>query len=306
MSIALIIPDRKLDDLQVKLQQQLPATKVEVWPCITEPEQVTFAVVWKHPHGCLASFPALKMLQSFGAGVDSILADPALPDIPLCRIVDPALTQAMIRYLDGVVTHYHLRLDLFSRQQRCQQWKPKSPRKLRTITILGLGELGSAVAAHFRQQGYQVSGWSRTEKQLHGIRCFYGLSQLSAALSDADIVICLLPFTAETENLLNQHTFSQFKAGAILINVARGAIVDDLALLQALDNGLLEAACLDVFRQEPLPAEHAYWQHPAVMVTPHISAVTNVDTVIQQIAENYLRCQSGQALLNQVCRHNGY
>lgn len=306
MSIALIIPDRKLEDLKLKLQQLLPDTTIAVWPEIAEPESITFAVVWKHPHGCLASFPALKMLQSFGAGVDSILADPQLPDIPLCRIVDPALNMAMIRYLDGVVAYYRLRLDVFAQQQRGQQWKAKSPRKLQTITVLGLGELGSAVAEHFRQQGYQVTAWSRTEKKRQGIRCFYSMAQLNDALSDADIVICLLPFTAQTENLLNQYTFSMFKPGAILINVARGAIVDDEALLQALDNQQLQAACLDVFRQEPLPADHAYWRHPAVMVTPHISAVTNVDTAIQQIAENYLRCQEGEPLLNQVCRHNGY
>ena len=306
LSIALIIPDRKLDDLQQRLQQALPDTRIEIWPDIADPQQVSFAVVWKQPAGSVASLPQLKALQSFGAGVDGILSDTTLPRLPLARIVDPALTDAMLSYLAGVEAYYRLRLDLFQQQQQRALWRPKSPRKLSTLCVLGLGELGTATALHFQQQGYQVTGWSRRLQQLAGVQCFAGAEQLAAAVADADLLICLLPLTAQTENLLNADFFALLKPGAILINVARGAIVDDHALLAALDDGQLAAACLDVFRQEPLATAHPFWQHPAIMITPHISAVTKVETVVVQIAENYQRSCQGQPLVNEVDLQQGY
>ncbi|MBU2112246.1 MAG: glyoxylate/hydroxypyruvate reductase A, partial [Gammaproteobacteria bacterium] len=296
MSLALIIPDRKLDDLQERLTQALPDSRIEIWPDISDASAVGFAVVWKQPPGSLAALPNLKAIQCFGAGVDAILSDSTLPVLPIARIVDPTLTQTMVRYLDSVVNHYRLRLDLFIAQQQQQLWQAKSPRRFQHICLLGLGELGSAAASHFAAMGYQVSGWSRTAKQLEGIQCFSAEAELTAAVAQADIVICLLPLTPATESLLDAEFFSQLKAGAIFINVARGAIVDDEALLAALNSGQLQAACLDVFRQEPLPAQHPFWQHPAILITPHVSAVTNVSTVVAQIADNYRRSQRGELM----------
>lgn len=306
MSLALIIPDRKLDDLQQRLAQALPDSRIEIWPDISDASEVEFAVVWKQPPGSLAALPNLKAIQCFGAGVDAILADSTLPALPIARIVDPTLTQTMVRYLDSVVNHYRLRLDLFIAQQQQQLWQPKSPRRIQHICVLGLGELGAATASHFAASGYQVTGWSRTAKQLEGIQCFSAPAQLSSAVAQADIVICLLPLTPATESLLDAVFFSRLKAGAIFINVARGAIVDDEALLAALNTGQLQAACLDVFRQEPLPAQHPFWQHPAIMITPHVSAVTNVSTVVAQIADNYRRSQRGEVMLNLVDVNKGY
>ncbi|GHG74118.1 glyoxylate/hydroxypyruvate reductase A [Alishewanella longhuensis] len=306
MAIALIIPDRKLEDLQQRLQQALPATPIEIWPNLTNPADITFAVLWKQPAGVVATLPGLKALQSFGAGVDGILADDTLPALPLARIVDPALTAAMLQYLTGIENYYRLRLDTFGAQQQQKRWQPKSPRKLQSLCVLGLGELGAAAALHFQQQGYQVSGWARSPKNLPGITCYAGSAQLTTALANADLVICLLPLTAQTESMLNAEVFAMMKPGAIFINVARGAIVDDDALLAALDSGQLQAACLDVFREEPLPPTHAFWSHPAILVTPHTSAVTRVETVVAQIAENYRRSQRGLPLLNQVDLTQGY
>ncbi|MGY5799515.1 2-hydroxyacid dehydrogenase [Rheinheimera faecalis] len=306
MSIALVIPDRKLDTLVEKLSALLPGVLIQQWPDYSAPEQVQMAVVWKQPHGSLAALSHLKSLQSFGAGVDSIVSDPTLPDLPLSRIVDPALASSMVNYLAGIVLHYQLRLDLFQRQQQQQLWKPKSPRSIQRICMLGLGELGQAAAQHFLQQGYRVSGWSRSLKQLEAIQCYAGDAGFKEAVSDADLVICLLPLTPDTTNFLNTERLSAFKQGAILVNVARGAIVDDAALLAALDSGQLQAACLDVFREEPLPATDPYWQHPAVLVTPHCSAVTNVDTAIHQIVENYQRTLNGLPLKHLVNRERGY
>lgn len=306
MSIALLIPDRKLDQLQQKLQQQLPGVTIEIWPEISKPEAVDFAVVWRQPANSLTTFPKLKALQSFGAGVDSILSDPGLPDVPLARIVDPDLTRSMLNYLHGVLLHYQLRFDQFAMQQQKQQWKARSPRKIQQLCVLGLGELGKAAALYFQALGYQLSGWSASPKQIAGVACYAGLNEFAKAVAEADVVICLLPLTAQTENLLNDQRLSQFKPGAILVNVARGAIVDDLALLQNLDSGQLGAACLDVFRTEPLPAEHPFWQHSAVLLTPHISAVTNADTAVLQIAENYRRVQAALPMFNLVDKQRGY
>jgi glyoxylate/hydroxypyruvate reductase A len=306
VTIALIIPDRKLEDLQQRLRAALPGVVIEIWPQLTDPAAVTFAVLWKQPAGVLAQFPNLKALQSYGAGIDSIMTDPDLPALPLARVVDPALTESMLRYLAGIESYYRLRLDQFNRQQQQALWKPKSPRILKTLCVLGLGELGAAAARHFQVQGYQVTGWSRTAKDIPGIRCFAGPEGLAPALQDADLVICLLPLTLATTQLLNQQVLAMMKPGVILINVARGAIVEDQALLAALDSGQVQAACLDVFSQEPLPATDPYWQHPAVMVTPHISAVTRIDSVVAQIAENYRRAEQGRPLLNQVDLQQGY
>ncbi|MDP5141961.1 glyoxylate/hydroxypyruvate reductase A [Rheinheimera baltica] len=306
MSLALIIPDRKLDDLRLRLANLLPDTHIEIWPQIAEPDTVDFAVVWKQPHGSLACMKNLKAIQCFGAGVDAILSDPSLPALPIARIVDPTLTDTMVRYLDGVVNHYRLRLDQFSAQQLQRVWKAKSPRKFSTISVLGLGELGAAVAQHFVQLGYSVHGWSRGRKALDNIVCHFGDDGLAAAVATADIVICLLPLTPATENRINTAFFQQLKEGAVFINVARGAIVDDDALLEALDSGQLQAACLDVFRQEPLPKHHPFWQHAGIMITPHVSAVTNVNTAVAQIAENYRRSMRGEMMLNLVDIKRGY
>lgn len=306
MSIALIIPDRKLDAVVAALQQQLPDTPLQIWPELTDPAAVEFAVVWRQPPGALNNLPNLKALQSFGAGVDSILTDPTLPDLPLARIVDPHLTQSMLDYLQTVVSYYRLRFDEFGAQQRQCQWKPRSARKLQQICVLGLGELGAATAQHFARQGYKVTGWSARPKQLAEVSCFDGDSGFQPAVADADVLICLLPLTAQTENLLNGERLSMCKRGAILVNVARGAVIDDDALLAALASGQLAAACLDVFRTEPLPAEHPFWQHEQLMLTPHISAVTNAQTAVAQIAENYRRVRCGQPMLNLTDRKRGY
>ena len=307
MSIALIIPDRKLDAVAAALQQQLPDVTIEVWPEISQPAAVEFAVVWKQPAGSVASLPNLKALQSFGAGVDSILSDITLPvSLPLARIVDPHLTASMLDYLDTVVNYYRLRFDEFSHNQLQQVWKPRSPRKIRHLTVLGLGELGSAAARHFAGLGYSVRGWSGRLRQIDGVQCFACDDQFADAVAEADLLICLLPLTPATKNLLNEARLAQLKTGAILVNVARGAIVDDEALLAALQTGQLAAACLDVFRIEPLPVGHPFWTTPGILLTPHISAVTNADTAVAQIAENYRRVQAGLPLLNPVDRTRGY
>lgn len=306
MSIALVIPGRKLTGLVEQLQTLLPDVLIQQWPEVSAPEEVLMAVVWKQPPGSLKAFKQLKVLQSFGAGVDTILLDEELPWVPLCRIVDPHLTRSMQQYLHSVVGYYRQRLDQFSNQQATSLWKPKSPRPLKHIAVLGLGELGAAAALSFVQQGYQVSGWSASRKTLEGVSCYSGEAEFQLAVMNADVVICLLPLTETTNNLLNAQRFAFFKPSAIFINVARGAIVDDAALLNALNSEHLEAACLDVFREEPLPKENIYWQHPKILVTPHCSAVTDAKTAVYQIVQNYKNMLNKVPLLNEVDRVKGY
>ncbi len=306
MSILLVIPDRKLTHLVSEMQKQLPDVTIEIWPDVTDADAVTFAVVWRQPAGSLSAFKNLRALQSFGAGVDNILVDSQLPKLPLARIVDPDLTASMIQYLDTALSFYRFRFDEYINAQQVQRWHPRSRRLLQTVTILGLGELGASVAQHLTQDGWQVSGWSNSAKNIPGVSCYTGLAELPKALAEADVLICLLPLTDATNNLINAETLAFCRAGVIFINVARGAIVDDDALLAALASGQVSAACLDVFRQEPLPADHPYWQQPQVLVTPHISAVTNAQTAVTQIVTNYQRSIAGLPMFNLIDLQRGY
>lgn len=306
MSILLVIPDRKLTHLVSEMQKQLPDVTIDIWPDVTDADAVTFAVVWRQPTGSLSPFKNLRALQSFGAGVDNILVDSQLPKLPLARIVDPDLTASMIQYIDTALSFYRFRFDEYINAQQVQRWHPRSRRLLQTVTILGLGELGASVAQHLTQDGWQVSGWSNSAKSIPGVSCYTGLAELPKALAEADVLICLLPLTDATNNLLNAETLAFCRAGVIFINVARGAIVDDDALLAALASGQVSAACLDVFRQEPLPADHPYWQQPQVLVTPHISAVTNAQTAVTQIVTNYQRSIAGLPMFNLIDLQRGY
>jgi glyoxylate/hydroxypyruvate reductase A len=178
--------------------------------------------------------------------------------------------------------------------------------KDRVITILGLGTLGTACGIALKRLGFNVRGWSRREKSVDGILCFYGDEQIDSSLMDADIVVLLLPDTPLTQNILNQHTLNLLKRGAFVLNPGRGPLIDDDALLVALDSGQIEHATLDVFRIEPLPKNHQYWSNNKVTVTPHKASETRPITASQVIAMNIKRAENGQKLLYLVDRENGY
>jgi glyoxylate/hydroxypyruvate reductase A len=186
---------------------------------------------------------------------------------------------------------------------------PDTPRKLaseRPLTVLGLGELGAASACALAGLGFPVTGWSRTPRDMPGIRCLSGAEGLLEALTGAEGVITLLPNTPETENTLNADTLALLAPGAFVINPGRGVLIDDAALLAALDRGQVGHATLDVFRVEPLPPDHAYWHHPRVTVTPHIAAISRPVTASRVIAENIRRAEAGEPLLHLVDRARGY
>lgn len=247
-----------------------------------------------------------KAVLSLWAGVEKIVTNQTLTQ-PLCRMVDPGLTQGMVEWVAGHTLRYHLGIDANLAAQN-GEWVQNVPPLAadRNVTVLGLGQLGEACATTLASLGLQVTGWSRSPKAIPGITCLHGPDGLTQALSTAEILITLLPNTAATENTLNAETLAQLPKGARIINPGRGTLIDDTALLNALNTGHIAHATLDVFRQEPLPADNPYWAHPNVTVTPHIAADTRAKTAAQAIAENIRRAENNEPLRHLVDRSAGY
>ncbi|PVH29010.1 2-hydroxyacid dehydrogenase [Pararhodobacter oceanensis] len=252
-------------------------------------------------------FTNCRLVQSLWAGVERIAPNPTLTQ-PLCRMVDPGLTQGMVEYVVGHVLRAHLGVEAVKSAQRARDWAPVIPplASERPVAILGLGALGAACGRALVGLGFQVLGWSRTARQIDGITCYHGTAGLRDVLEKAEIVVTLLPATAGTENTLNADTLALLPRGAAIINPGRGSLIDDDALLAALDSGQIGHATLDVFRSEPLPQDHRYWAHPNVTVTPHIAADTRPGTAARVVAENIRRMLTGDPLLNLVDRSAGY
>lgn len=251
-------------------------------------------------------FTACKLVQSLWAGVERIVTIPTLTQ-PLCRMVDPGLTQGMVEYVTGHVLRAHLGTDAIMAAQN-SVWSPVIPPLAadRPVAMLGLGALGAACGQALSALGFTVLGWSRTPKSIDGIACHYGDAGLRTVLEQAQIVVTLLPATAATESILNAETLGWLPRGAAIVNPGRGTLIDDDALLAALNTGQVAQATLDVFRIEPLPPEHPYWAHPHVTVTPHIAADTRPSTAARVVAENVRRMLAGEPLLNRVDRSAGY
>ena len=251
-------------------------------------------------------YTKLKAVLNLWAGVEGVTNNKTL-NVPLARMVDSGLTDGMVEWVTGHTLRHHLGIDKHIHGQD-GIWRSYVPplAKDRVITILGLGTLGTACGIALKRLGFNVRGWSRREKSVDGILCFYGDEQIDSSLMDADIVVLLLPDTPLTQNILNQHTLNLLKRGAFVLNPGRGPLIDDDALLVALDSGQIEHATLDVFRIEPLPKNHQYWSNNKVTVTPHKASETRPITASQVIAMNIKRAENGQKLLYLVDRENGY
>ena len=251
-------------------------------------------------------YTKLKAVLNLWAGVEGVTNNKTL-NVPLARMVDSGLTDGMVEWVTGHTLRHHLGIDKHIHGQD-GIWRSYVPplAKDRIITILGLGTLGTACGIALKRLGFNVRGWSRREKRVDGILCFYGDDQIDSSLMDADIVVLLLPDTPLTQNILNQHTLNLLKRGAFVLNPGRGPLIDDDALLAALDSGQIEHATLDVFRIEPLPKNHQYWSNNKVTVIPHKASETRPITASQVIAMNIKRAENGQKLLYLVDRENGY
>ena len=271
------------------------------------PEEVDYIIF--APNGSVSDFTpytSCKAVMNLWAGVDSIVGNVTLTQ-PLTRMVDQGLSLGMSQWVTGHVMRHQLGLDL-DIQRTPGNWTPRLPPLAQEypVTILGLGELGQAAAQMLAGIGFPVTGWSRTQKDVQGIRCLAGEDGLHAALSGARVVVLLLPDTPATQNTLNAETLALLPKGAVVINPGRGSLIDDDALLSALDSGQVGHATLDVFRTEPLPDDHPYWTHPNVTVTPHIAAETRPGTAAPVIAENIRRGEAGEPFLYLVDRRLGY
>ncbi|MBE2275805.1 MAG: glyoxylate/hydroxypyruvate reductase A [Rhodobacteraceae bacterium] len=253
-----------------------------------------------------APFVRTRAVLSLWAGVERVVRNPTLTQ-PLCRMVDPALTEGMVEWVTGHALRFHLGMDRHIVNPG-RLWDPTTPpiARERPVTVLGLGELGLAAARALAALNFPVRGWSRTEKHIQGLETYHGEDGLDAALTGAQIVITLLPRTPGTDNILNARTLALPARGAAVLNPGRGPLIDDDALLAALDSGQIGQATLDVFRVEPLPADHPFWAHPKVTVTPHIAADTRADSASAVLAENIRRGEAGEPFLHLVDRARGY
>ncbi len=253
-----------------------------------------------------APFTKLKAVLNLWAGVEGITKNATLK-APLARMVDHGLTEGMVEWCVGHVLRHHLDMD----QDICRddaEWVPHVPplARNRRVTVLGLGELGRSVAQALVHLNFNVTGWSRSPKTFDGLTALAGEDGLRAALSSAEILVLLLPLTDATRNLLDAERLSWLPPGAVIINPGRGPLIDDDALLSALDAGQVGHATLDVFRVEPLPSDHPFWAHPRVTVTPHIASDTRAASAAEVVAENIRRGEAGLPFLHLVDREAGY
>ena len=271
-------------------------------------DDIEIALAWKPRPGLLASFKNLKMIVSLGMGVDHLLADDQLPDVAITRIMDEGLVGQMSEYAIYWALWHHRDIAKYAASQRAKQWKPEEfvDSIHRPIGVMGLGTIGQDAAKKFALLGFPTLGWSRTAKTLPGVETFHGREALTKFLGRTNILVNVLPLTRETRGIMDKSLFAALPRGAFVINMGRGGHVVDEDLLAALDSGHLAGAALDVFNTEPLPADHPYWTHPKVHMTPHMAGYTNPRTASPGVIENIKRLRAGQPLINTVDAKSGY
>lgn len=304
----LYTPDQQDLYLQL-LQQSLPDWQIAAWPEVVDETRVTHTAVWAPPPGFFARFPNLQVIHVMGAGVDALLQrEDVPPQVAIFRLADAGMAQQMQEYCLYGVLHYQRQMDVYRRQQLAGQWIQQATRLARDVrvSVLGLGELGRKVAQSLAGMGYRVCGWSRQPRQIDQVQCFAGADGLRALLAQTDVLFCVLPATAETRHLLNAESLSWLPEGAAIINAGRGSLIDESALLDRLDGGKLRFAMLDVYAREPLPPKHPFWQHPRLIMTPHVAADTVPQDAVAQIAANLQAHARGETVATRVSRQQGY
>ena len=308
--VLMIKPGRDPAENWIKaLTGRMPDLEIRVWPDCGDVEDIEFALVSHIPPGELARFPNLRFVASTAAGVDDLLADPGLsPDIPIIHGVNTERSDTMSQTVLLHVLRYHRDVATYAEQQRRHEWKrhPMVPADERRVGIMGLGALGSVAAARLGQFGFDVAGWTRRPRTIEGIANFHGPDGLGPFLGRTDILVCMLPLTAATEDIIDAKTLAALPKGAFVINCARGAHVVDEDLLQALDGGHIAGATLDVFRTEPLAPDHPFWDHPRITITPHTSSQGRAAFGVDILVENMRRARAGEPLVNLVDREAGY
>jgi glyoxylate/hydroxypyruvate reductase A len=278
-----------------------------------DPAEVHYAAVWKPKPGELAGFPNLRVIFNLGAGVDALMADRSLPSVPLVRVAVADLTDRMAEYVVLHVLMHHRQEPYLRQSQKEKRWQPKFQWAANAVSvgIMGLGTLGANAADILRRLGFRVSGWSRSAKEIEGVSCFHGEGEFDAFLRQTDVLVCLLPLTADTRHVLNRSVFEKLSRSGplgapVLINAGRGGLQNEADILACLADGTLGAVSLDVFEQEPLPPDSPFWDHPGVVLTPHNAADTDPDEISKYVAQQIARFEAGGALENVVDRKRGY
>jgi glyoxylate/hydroxypyruvate reductase len=278
-----------------------------------DPALVRYAAVWKPAPGLLASLPNLNVIFNLGAGVDALLADTTLPDVPLVRAVSRDLTQRMTEYVTLHVLLHHRRLPMLQAAQRDKVWMAKDQWAARDVRVgvMGLGELGRDASEVLLRLGFRVNGWSRNPREVPGVVCFHGDVGLKAFLRATDILVVLVPLTVETRGILNRDLFQQLARDGVLgapvvINAGRGGLQVERDIIASLDDGTLGAVTLDVFETEPLGALSPLWTHPRAVLTPHNAADSDPGAISDLIATQLLAYERGEPLVNVVNRATGY
>jgi glyoxylate/hydroxypyruvate reductase A len=303
----------KADPQRGQLWQRLfaehaPDIEFRQWPDLGNPADIEYLAAWQAPDDLPTLLPNLKALFAISAGVDQLNLHTLPPALPVARMLDPGITRGMCEYATFAVLSLHREMLRYRQQQRQNQWQAHAlvPASRRRVGIMGLGQQGCAILDSLKPFGFQLSGWARSEHRLDDVACFAGPAQLPAFLAQCDILICLLPLTEQTLGILDRHLFNQLPRGAALVNMGRGAHLVEPDLLQALASGQLSGAVLDVLHEEPASAGHPFWQHPQILLTPHIAAMTQAESAFSVLLENIRRHQRGETLLGQIDRQSGY
>jgi len=301
--IAPEIPTKKWNDSFKKLFPKIPLL---IGDKTKSPEDVTLAMVWKQKHGVLSKFKNLKLIVSMGAGVDNVISDKTIPsEIPICRIVDKQMAFSMSNYIIMAVLNYHRNWYDYDNAQQKKHWAQfEIDERDINIGILGTGHLGMDVAKKLYSLGFNVFGYSKNKKPTP-FKSFYGDS-LSSFLKNINVLICTVPLTPKTKRLLNKSFFKKLNNQTYLINVSRGEVHVEKDIIEAINNGKLSGAFLDVFEEEPLPKNSPIWSHPKIKLTPHIASLSYSDEGVRQVMENFDRLNKNKTLLNLVDRKKMY
>ena len=297
-----------------RFSHRLPDRSVVIAPSVMlRPEDVRYVAAWKPEPGLLATFPNIKVIFNLGAGVDALLADPSLPDVPIVRVVNDNLTKRMTEYVVLHTLWHHRFMTRLVRAQALALWDaPDQPSADQVrVGIMGLGEVARGSADVLMRIGFQVAGWSRRPKSLPGVMCFAGAAGLAPFLGQTDILVVLLPMTAETQGILNRQVFAGLaRDGAlgapVLINAGRGGLQVEADIIAALDDGTLGGATLDVFETEPLPVSSRLWAHPRVVITPHNAADSDPEAISEGVVAQIRAFELGEPLQGVVDRAQGY
>jgi glyoxylate/hydroxypyruvate reductase len=309
MAIAIISDIKNLQPWIDALKKEDPSVKVTSMEEIRDKQEIKFALAWNYPHGLFREYPSIRTISSMGAGVDHLVNDPLLPvNVRIVRLIDPVLSQDMYEFTLALVMNRLRQITYYQNNQKQGIWKKR--RYLRVsdvrIGIMGTGVIGNYIASKLHLSGFNISGWGRTPGREASYPKYSGNGQLKEFLSLTDILVCLLPLTPSTEGIINKENLMLMPERSWVINLGRGGHVVDADLIELLDSGHLEGASLDVYREEPLIREHPFWNHPKILMTPHIASIPEPESVAPQIISNYHRTLENRPLLNLVNRENGY